>query len=160
MLINKKNNNKRSRYRSDPAVRAENNKITILIKTNNKNNKNVTGNNLIFHPTGLRNLRLSASSRTNWGPPLQPPSVSCCRDVWGVSGLIPCAMWVSRTTLRLVVEVISVCILHWILYTLRNLFEILWNQLEIRFYWPFFDWFGSKRTSAWFQINRKMVNTI
>ena len=27
-------------------------------------------------------------------------------------------------------------------------------------YSPFFDWFGSKRTSVWIQIVRKMVNTI
>ena len=39
-------------------------------------------------------------------------------------------------------------------------FEILSNQPEIRFYLPFSDWFGSKRTSVLIQINRKMVNTI
>ena len=40
-------------------------------------------------------------------------------------------------------------------------FEILLNQPEIWFYLPSFsDWFGSKRTSIWTQINRKMVNTI
>jgi len=27
-------------------------------------------------------------------------------------------------------------------------------------YLPFSDWFGTKRTSVWFQINRKMLNTI
>jgi len=45
-------------------------------------------------------------------------------------------------------------------YTQRNLFEILLNQTEIRLYLPFFDWFGTKRTSVWFHINQKMVNTI
>ena len=36
------------------------------------------------------------------------------------------------------------------------------NQTEIRLslYLPFYDWFGTKRTSVWFQIIRKMVNTI
>ena len=43
----------------------------------------------------------------------------------------------------------------------KNLFEILLNQPEIRLYLPFSCWFGSKRTSVWFQINRNsMVNTI
>ena len=44
--------------------------------------------------------------------------------------------------------------------TQRYLFWILLNQPEIRLYLPFSDWFGSKRTSVWIQINRKMVNTI
>ena len=35
----------------------------------------------------------------------------------------------------------------------------LQNQPEIRLYLPFSIWFGTKRTSVWFQINRKMVNT-
>ena len=42
----------------------------------------------------------------------------------------------------------------------RNLFEILLNQTEIRLNLPFPDWFGTKRTSVWFQISRKVVNTI
>ena len=42
----------------------------------------------------------------------------------------------------------------------RNLLEIILNQIEIRLYLPFFDWFGTNRTSVWFKINRKMVNTI
>ena len=46
------------------------------------------------------------------------------------------------------------------LYTQGNIFEILWNQTEIRLYLPFSEWFGIKRTSVWFQMNRKMVNTI
>ena len=37
-------------------------------------------------------------------------------------------------------------------YTQRNIFEILINQSGIRF--------GTKRKSVWFQINRKMLNTI
>ena len=45
-------------------------------------------------------------------------------------------------------------------YTQRNLFEILLDQLEIRLYLPFSDWFWSKRTSVWIQINRRAVNTI
>ena len=43
--------------------------------------------------------------------------------------------------------------------TRRNLFEILLNQTEIRLYSLFSDSFGSKPTSVWIQINRKMVNT-
>ena len=39
-------------------------------------------------------------------------------------------------------------------------FEILLNKSEIRLYLQYSDWFGSKRTSVWIQINRKMVNTI
>ena len=38
--------------------------------------------------------------------------------------------------------------------------EILLNQTEIRLYLSFSNWFGTKRTSVWFQINQKMVNTI
>ena len=45
-------------------------------------------------------------------------------------------------------------------YTEKNLFEILLNQPEIRSYLPFSDWFGTKRTSVWFQNNREIVNTI
>ena len=41
-------------------------------------------------------------------------------------------------------------------YTHRNIFEILLNQPEIRLHLPFSDWFGSKRTSVWIQINRKL----
>ena len=44
--------------------------------------------------------------------------------------------------------------------TQKKLFEILLNQTEIRLYLPFFNCFGIKRTSVWFQINRKMVNKI
>ena len=46
-------------------------------------------------------------------------------------------------------------------YTQRNLFEIILNQAEIRLYLPFYsDLLGTKRTSVWFRINRKMVYTI
>ena len=45
-------------------------------------------------------------------------------------------------------------------HTQRNLFEIWLNQTEIRLYLSFFDWFGTKQTSVWFQNNRKIVNTI
>ena len=38
--------------------------------------------------------------------------------------------------------------------TQRNIFEILLNQPEIWLYLPFSDWFETKRTSVWFQINR------
>ena len=34
------------------------------------------------------------------------------------------------------------------------------NTTEIRLYFPFFDWFGTNRTSICFQINRCMVTTI
>ena len=48
----------------------------------------------------------------------------------------------------------------WEAYTQRNIFEFLLNQPEIRLYLPFSDWFGSKRTSVWIKIIRKMVTTI
>ena len=47
-----------------------------------------------------------------------------------------------------------------LIYTQRNLFEILLNQTKIRLYLPYIDWFRTKRTSLWFQINQEMVNTI
>ena len=43
--------------------------------------------------------------------------------------------------------------------TQRNIFEIFLNQPEMRLHLPYSDWFESKRTSVWIQINRKMVNT-
>ena len=39
-------------------------------------------------------------------------------------------------------------------------FWILLIQTEIRLYISFSDWFGTKRNSLWFQINRKMLSTI
>ena len=45
-------------------------------------------------------------------------------------------------------------------HTKFNLIEILLNQIEIKLYLPFYDWFGTNRTSIWSQINLKMVNTI
>ena len=45
-------------------------------------------------------------------------------------------------------------------YSQKNISEILLNQTEIRLYLPFPDRFWTKRWSVWFQINRKMVNTI
>ena len=45
------------------------------------------------------------------------------------------------------------------IFILRNLFEILLNQTKIGSYLLFSNSFGTKRTSVWFQINRKMVNT-
>ena len=44
--------------------------------------------------------------------------------------------------------------------TPRKLFEILLSQTEMGLYLLFPDWFGTKRTSVWIKINRKMVNTI
>ena len=38
--------------------------------------------------------------------------------------------------------------------------EMLLNQTEFRLYLSLSDWFGTKRTSFWFQINRWVVNTI
>ena len=38
--------------------------------------------------------------------------------------------------------------------------RILLNQTEIRLYLSFSDYLRTKRTFVWFQINRKMVNTI
>ena len=49
---------------------------------------------------------------------------------------------------------------HWMMRTRRNILWILLNQPEIKFYLPFSDWFGTKRTFIWFQMKRKMVNTI
>ena len=46
------------------------------------------------------------------------------------------------------------------IHTQKNIFEILLNQTEIRLYLPCTDWFGTKLTSGWFHINRKMVNII
>ena len=45
-------------------------------------------------------------------------------------------------------------------YTHTNLFLIFLNQPKIRLYLRISDWFGTKQTSIWFQINQKMVNTI
>ena len=44
--------------------------------------------------------------------------------------------------------------------TKQNFFLILVYLTEIILYLPFSDWFWTKRNSFWFQINRKMVNTI
>ena len=44
--------------------------------------------------------------------------------------------------------------------TQSNIFEILLNQTKSRLYSPCTDWFRTKRTFFWFQINRKMVNTV
>ena len=41
----------------------------------------------------------------------------------------------------------------------RNLFGILINHTDIWMYLPLSEWFGTKRTFVWFQINQKMVNT-
>ena len=38
--------------------------------------------------------------------------------------------------------------------------EIAWNLTEIGLYLQFSDWCATKRKSVWFQINRKMFNTI
>ena len=46
------------------------------------------------------------------------------------------------------------------LHTLRNIFQILLNQPQIRLYLPFYGWFGSKQTSVWIKINRIIVNKI
>ena len=46
------------------------------------------------------------------------------------------------------------------MYTQRSLFGILLNKPEIRLYLPFFDWIGTQRRFVWYQINRKIVNTI
>ena len=44
--------------------------------------------------------------------------------------------------------------------TQRNLFNILLYEPEIRLYLLFSYLFETKRTSVWFQINRKMINAI
>ena len=40
-----------------------------------------------------------------------------------------------------------------VLHTEKS-FQIFSNQNEIRLYLPISDWFGTKRTSVWYQINR------
>ena len=45
-------------------------------------------------------------------------------------------------------------------YTEGTFSEVLLNQPENRLYSPFSDWFGSKMTSVWIKINRKIVNKI
>ena len=63
-------------------------------------------------------------------------------------------LWVKRNTCKMLGrKYIKYC-------TQRSLFEILLNQTEIRLYLPCTNWFGTKRTSVWFQINKIMVNTI
>ena len=59
--------------------------------------------------------------------------------------------WCRETPVSRIAAVFAV----WCTHT-----EILSNQTEIRLYLPFSDRFGSKRTSVWIQINRKMMNTI
>ena len=54
----------------------------------------------------------------------------------------------------------SECLQNVYMYSQRKLLEILLNQTEIKLYIPFSDWFGTKRTSVWFQIIRKIVYTI
>ena len=48
----------------------------------------------------------------------------------------------------------------YLLEAYATLREILSNQPEIRLYLPCPGRFGTKRTSVWLQIDRKMVNTI
>ena len=74
------------------------------------------------------------------------------QNVWVASTKITLLKSLSRNT-REKIKAVAAC-------TQRNLFEILLNQTEIWLYLPFSDWFGTKRTSVWFQINRIMVNTI
>ena len=50
--------------------------------------------------------------------------------------------------------------IHYNAYTQWIFFEIILNKTEIGLYLPFSDWFGTKRTSVWFKINQKMLNTI
>ena len=45
-------------------------------------------------------------------------------------------------------------------YTEIYLLLLLVKSTGIKFYLPFSDWYGTTRISVWFQINRKMVNTI
>ena len=71
--------------------------------------------------------------------------------------------WPSVSFVEICIHVLSMNILstEWTLfYTQRNLFKILSNQTEIRLYLLFSDWFGTKRTFVWFQINLKMITTI
>ena len=45
-------------------------------------------------------------------------------------------------------------------HTRKSFLKPFLNQPGIMLYLPCSGWFGSKRMSVWFQINRKMVNTI
>ena len=66
----------------------------------------------------------------------------------------------NRRTTGLTTSKTSITAQVGVFYTQRNFFEFLLNQTEIRLYLLFSEWFGTKRTFVWFQINRKMVNTI
>ena len=82
------------------------------------------------------------------------------------------SIWLLRTYENITYKYYNIYILHKIYiymkyiactkasYTQKYLFEILSNQTEIRLYLLFSNWFETKRASIWFQINRKMVNTI
>ena len=100
-----------------------------------------------------RNFHLSASWGLYQGPPLTLSISYCyysilygCYVEEGLGGLNG-SPWRHYSVSKLV-------------YTQRNLFGILLNQTKIRLYLTFLNWFGTKRTSVWFQINRLMVNTI
>ena len=45
-------------------------------------------------------------------------------------------------------------------FTQGNVFEILLDRTGIGLYLPFSDWSGTKLTSVWFQIGRRVVNAI
>ena len=51
------------------------------------------------------------------------------------------------------------CSLECIQKCTEKICGILIIHTEIGFYLPFSDWFGTKRTSVWVQINLKMINT-
>ena len=70
------------------------------------------------------------------------------------------AKLLMRKQYRMYIHTFNVQIYPISMYTQKNLFEILLIQTEIRLYLSFSDWYGTRRTSVWLQINRKMVNTI
>ena len=64
--------------------------------------------------------------------------------------LLPIFTFQFYTTIPIIVTLCTV-------YTSRNLFQFLLNQTEIRLYLLFLDWFGTKRTSVWFQIHTLII---
>ena len=101
-----------------------------------------------------RDTRLSASLEPNQGPPETPqtsPHYMVPRGLREVLNRAPIMPRGGCSGKRMK---------FFPIYPQRNFFEILLNKTEVRLYLSFSDWFGTKPTSIWFQINRKIVNTI
>ena len=80
-----------------------------------------------------------------------------CRSPWAVF-----AMFITRLLVLVWSSnyFLAVVLTDYCTYTQRNISGILLNKTGIRLYLPCTDWFGTRRTFAWFKINRCMVNTI